>query len=159
MRKTLLSLLVNLISNPLKGVNAYRQNSMDLAKIKMSLLYIKGIETSRLLFVSLLSVGVCLIFFITGLVLFHATLFLYTPWDMVTKMYIGFSFAMIYLLVSVIAFSYIFSQAKWLKMFHAEGIVDNLIKKPSAKTETENQSNNGHETDENERKESTALFN
>src|SRR5689334_17580684 len=86
MRKNVMTLFLLLASSFVKGLAPYRKNSMDLVKLKASLFYIKSIKTSRLLFMSLLGVGVCLIFLFGGLILFHATLFLYAPWSAQTKL-------------------------------------------------------------------------
>lgn len=141
MNSTVLSFLFKLFSTPLEGIRAYRKHTMDLARLKMSLLYLKSIEVFRLLFISLLSVGVCLFFLVGGLVLFHAVLFLYAPWDATTKMLVGFSLSFIYLGISVGAFMYIFSQAKWLKIFYADDIINNLMMDDAEKEEDKEQSN------------------
>ena len=146
MRKTLISLLFNFLSNPLRGINSYRQASMDLARLRISLLYVKSIETFRLLFVSLLGMGLCMIFLITGLVLFHLALLVYTPWTNETKMYVGFACAGVYFLLAAGIVTYIFSQANWLKIFHAEDLVNNLT---SEEASEEKGNKNGDKYSEN----------
>ncbi len=130
---------VFLFANVAHGFKPYRRASVDLAKIKMSLMNIKGIETFRLLFVSALGIGICLVLLLSGLLIFHATLLLYTPWTDQTKMYVGLFFGGLYLLAAVGAFLYIFSQAKWLQIFHAEKMVDDLMQKNNGAHRTEEQ--------------------
>ncbi len=129
MKKNLLSLLLLLFYRRVRKFDAYRLASVDLARLKMSLLYIKGIKTSRLLLINLLGMVLCLVFLITSLIIFHTTLFLYAPWSIQTKMVVGILFATIYLLISIWVFLSIFSQDKWLHIFHADHMIDRLRKK------------------------------
>lgn len=148
MKKTIMAFLFSLFPIMMQGLNPSRRAaSMEIARLKMSLLYIKSIETSRLLFISLLGIGVCLVFMTIGLIIFHATLFLYAPWSAATKMYVGFAFTAIYFSIAGIAFSYVFSQDKWLKIFHADSIINSLKDKSSP--EEISKSNNGHKEEEN----------
>ena len=89
----------------LKGLQANQGDHMELTRLKMSLMYVRTIKTFRLLFMSLLSMGICLIFLLVGLILFHVSLFFYAPWSMETKMLVGFLSSAIYLLAtSVVIF-------------------------------------------------------
>jgi hypothetical protein len=126
MKNTLISLLLNFFSTPLESFRNYRKSTVELARLKIALLYVKSIETFRLLFLSLLGVGVCLFFLLGSMVLFHAVLFNYTPWSTTTKMYLGFFLSLVYFLLAVSAFYYVFSQTKWLKIFYADDIVKKL---------------------------------
>jgi hypothetical protein len=128
MKKNLISLMLILFSSAMKGFNPYRKASMDLAHLKMSLFYLKGIKSSRLLVVGVLVMGVCLVLLASGLILFHATLFLFTPWSDQTKMIIGFIFAAIYLLIPSIVFSYVVDPEKWLKICQADNLINSLEK-------------------------------
>jgi hypothetical protein len=86
----------------------------------MSFLYLKSIKTFRLLFVSLLGIGISLVFLLTSLVLFHVSLFLYTPLSPLIKMGIGFFFAAVYFGIAFLIFSKIFSESRWLEIFHVK---------------------------------------
>jgi hypothetical protein len=132
MRKNVMTLFLLLASSFVKGLAPYRKNSMDLVKLKASLFYIKSIKTSRLLFMSLLGVGVCLIFLFGGLILFHATLFLYAPWSAQTKLAVGLVFSAIYLAVTIAAFFYVFSPNQWLRIFHVDQLIEDLAQKAQA---------------------------
>jgi hypothetical protein len=132
MKKNLISLLLVLFSSVMKGgFQPYRKASMDLAHLKMSLFYIKGIKSSRWLVVALLAIGGSLVFLASGLVLFHTTLFVYTPWSDQVKMIIGFSFAAFYFLITGLAFSYVLSSEKWLRACRADDLIHNLEKEIS----------------------------
>ena len=126
MKKTLWTLLLLWASSAIKGLQAHQGDHMELTRLKMSLLYVQSIKTLRLLFMSLLSMGICLILLLVGLVLFYVSLFLYAPWTMETKMLVGFLSSAIYLLGTLALFSRIFAADKWLEIFHAEGIMDHL---------------------------------
>ncbi|MCR4337200.1 MAG: hypothetical protein NUV91_05290 [Candidatus Omnitrophica bacterium] len=126
MRKTLMTGLVFLVLNMLKGANPYRKAPLEFTKLKLSIWGLQSIKTMRLLFMSLLGVGVCLIFLMSGLVLFHVGIFLYAPWDFETKMGFTFVCAAIYIGIAVSVFFYLFSEKKWSQIFHAEGIIKNL---------------------------------
>ena len=140
MKKILLPLFIALFSAGVKGFSPYNRSATELARLKMSLMYLKGVETFRLLFINLLGVGVCLIFLISGLLLVPSLLLFYAPWPNEVKMYVGFGCAMMYLLISVGIFSYLFSQSKWLEIFHASGIANQLASKSSSETGHENDS-------------------
>ena len=118
----------------MKGFNPTRNHRsfLYLARLKASLMYVKSIETARLLFVSMLGIGICLTLLSISLLLFHATLFLYAPWNAEVKMWVGLAFALVYFGIAVKAFSYVFSEAQWLKIFHAEDIAGNPADKPYA---------------------------
>jgi hypothetical protein len=136
MKKLLGTFLFVLASSALKGLRANPAAHMELTKLKMSLLYVKSIKTFRLLFMSLLSMGVCLVFLLMGLILFHASVFLYAPWSMGTKMFVGLGFSLAYLLGTAFIFAQVFASDKWLKIFHAEAMIDHLHKEASPKEET-----------------------
>ena len=142
MKKILKSLLLGLLLRPRQGFNSFQRSTMDLAKLKMSLLYLKSIETSRLLFASLLGIGICLVLLMSSVFLFHASIFLYSSWSAAAKMWFGIFFAVLYMALAAAGFIYIFSQAKWLKIFHAGNIADDLNKKSSSE-EIESGENGG----------------
>jgi len=116
---------------------AYHRSFMDLARLKASLMYVKSIETFRLLFVSFLGVGISLVFLLSGLALFHTALFLYTPWTAGVKLWVGLFFALGYLLIALKAFSYIFSESQWLKIFHAADVMDDIVGKSAESPDSE----------------------
>jgi hypothetical protein len=124
-RQTLLTLLLFAFKS-FKGTSPYQRSFVDLARLKASLMYVKSIETFRLLFMSILGVGICLILLATSLALFHTVLFVYTPWSAQVKLSVGLFFAVVYMAVAVKAFSYVFSESQWLKIFHAEEVVEDI---------------------------------
>jgi hypothetical protein len=126
MRKTLWTILLLWASSAVKGLQANQGNHIELTRLKASLMYVRSIKTFRLLFMSLLSMGVCLVFLFVGLILFHVSLFLYAPWSVGTKMLVGLLCSVVYLLATFIMFAQIFASDKWLKIFHADAIMDHL---------------------------------
>jgi hypothetical protein len=123
MNKKLMTVLF-LAFKAMKGFNPsrYSRSMVDLARLKASLMYVKSIETARLLFVSILGIGICLTLLSSALLLFHVTLFLYAPWTAEVKLWVGLAFAAVYLGIAIKAFSYVFSETQWLKIFHAEDL-------------------------------------
>ena len=126
MRKTLWALFLLWASSAIKGLQASQGDHMELTRLKASLMYVRAIKTFRLLFMSLLGMGLCLVLLFMGLILFHVSLFLYSPWGMETKMLVGFLCSVIYLLAGLAVFSKIFAPDKWLEIFHAHGIMEHL---------------------------------
>jgi hypothetical protein len=126
LRKTLWTFLLLGATSAIKGLQFNQGGRMELTRLKMSLVYVRAIKTFRLLFMSLLGMGVCIVFLFMGLALFHASLFLYSPWSMQTKMIIGFLFSAVYLLMTLTLLYKIFAQDIWLKIFNAENILDQI---------------------------------
>jgi hypothetical protein len=108
------SKLFNFFPNPLV--------SFDFIRLKLSFFYIKSIKTFRFLFLSLLGIGVCLVFLTTSLILFHTALFLYSPWSPEVKFWIGMGFAILYFSITLFIFNKVFSQRRWMEIFHADDI-------------------------------------
>jgi hypothetical protein len=105
--------------------------SVEITKLKMAKLYVKGVESLRLLFIAIFGMGVCLVFLLSAIVLFHTIILFYMPWDVQTKICVSLVFAGMYLIIAIASFGYVFSQLKWLKMFHADKILDQLKEQSS----------------------------
>ena len=120
MKKTLWSLGLMLFS---KAVHQFtlgqRQGYSQMTRLRIKLLYLKIVKICRLLFLNFLGVGVCLVFLLSSIIICTVTLLLYTPYAMQAKMWLGFFLAAVHLSIAVWAFSSIFSEEKWLRMFHA----------------------------------------
>jgi hypothetical protein len=129
MKKQALLTLLLMAFKSFRGTNPYHRSFIDLARLKASLMYVKSIETFRMLFASILGVGICLVLVTVSLALFHTVLFLYTPWSAQVKLCVGLFFAAVYMAVAVKAFSYVFSESQWLKIFHAEEVVEDIANK------------------------------
>jgi len=92
----------------------------------MSLMYVRSIKALRFLFLGMLCMAMCLLFLMTGLIVLHVSLFVYTPWTMATKMLVGLLCSLIYFLAAFGIFYQIFSSERWLKIFHAERLTEDL---------------------------------
>jgi hypothetical protein len=136
MKRLLTTMFFVLFSKMVKG-SFSRGAHVDIARFKISKMYIKSIETFRLLYLSLFGMGICLVFLMASLVLFHAVLFLYAPWSGQVKLVIGCLCAAVYLLVAIAIFTAIFTQTKWLEIFHAREILEGLRQKTHVEKETE----------------------
>jgi hypothetical protein len=128
MKKALWTLFLLWASSAVKGLQASQGGHMELTRLKISLIYVRSIKTFRMLFMSLLGMGVCLVFLFLGLILLHVSLFLYAPWGMEIKMLVGLLCSAVYLLAASAIFSSIFASDKWLNIFHADAIMDHLRK-------------------------------
>ena len=113
-------------TNLFKGLTQDPACSHNADRLRMSLLYIKSIKTFRLLFISFLGVGACLVFLLAGLILLDVTLFMYAPLDAQTKMYIGLASTFTYFLIAGLLFHYIFLQETWMSMFNAKEMMKEI---------------------------------
>ena len=120
MKKHLTTILFLLLSNTAQRLTMNKGLYADVARLKIDLFYLKVIKTFRLLFINSLGIGICLIFLLSSLVLFHVTFFLYAPFTVESKMWLGFAFAAFYLFIALKSFSYIFGENRWIGLFHAE---------------------------------------
>ena len=135
MKKSLWSLGLMLFSGMMqKFTLSQRQGYSQMTRLRIKLLYLKTIKTCRLLFLNFLGVGACLVFLLSSIIIFNITLFLYAPYAAQAKMWLGFFLAAVYLSIAVWAFSYVFSEEKWLRMFHAHNMLKNTGETPSVKT-------------------------
>ena len=130
MKKILMTGLFFLVSNLLKRANPYREAAVDLTKLKVAMGYVQAIKVFRLLAVSLLGSGICLVFLFTGLVLFHCAILFYAPWDVTTKMWVTLFCGAAYILASIGIFTYVFAEDQWLKIFNADKVIGELTNIP-----------------------------
>lgn len=126
MNKMLMTGLCFLFTRFMQGAGSYQGFTEDLTKLKMAKIYLHAIKISRLLFISLLGSGACLMLFLTGLVLIHYTILSYAPWDVSVKVTVTLIFASLYILIAVGAFFYFFAEDKWMKMFHTDAMIKEL---------------------------------
>lgn len=118
--------LVMLFSTWVKKLNPYSGATMELTKLKIAIGYLQTIKTMRMLFVSLLGVGVCLVLLLTGLVLLHCAVFFYAPWSVSVKMAVTLGCAAVYISIAAAVFAYVFSEEQWLKIFNADKMISDL---------------------------------
>ena len=127
MRKNLWSLGLVLLSGMVqKFVLSQKEGYKSVGQLKLKLFYLKTIKTSRLLFLSFLGVGTCLVFLMSSLNMFNAAIFTYSSYSPDTKMWLGFLLAALYLLVAGVIFTVVFSERKWLEIFHLHKILEEM---------------------------------
>ena len=125
----------NILMNSLKFLFSRFMNSSasnqstEITKLKITKLYVQSIGSLRLLFITLFGMGVCLVFLLSAIVLLHAVIFMYMPWDVQTKIWVSLFFVALYFIIAIAASICVFSQMNWLKMFHAEKILEQLKEK------------------------------
>ncbi len=127
MNRILLTSLAMWAVNFFKGLNLDVSPSVKISRLKMAILYVQGIKTMRLLFMSLLALGACLVFLLVGLIIFNVTIFMYTSFDVQTKMYLGFSFTAVFLLIAAGFFALMFQEERWASMFHTKAMIKELV--------------------------------
>lgn len=132
MIKTLITILGTLLSGITKGVNQDGQEStLELAKLKISLVYLKSIKTFRVLFMSLFAIGTCIVLMTIGIILFHIILLVYFPWSIQTKVVVSLGFVVAYFIAVIFICAQLFLESKWLRIFHAEALAQSLMREPS----------------------------
>ena len=127
MKKILMTFLIGLVSLGMRGINplgVHKDAAVEMARLKMSLVYLKSVHTFRRLLLSLLGVGVCLIFLTSGFLIFHLALFNYAPWTNTTKLMVGIFLSVFYFVVTALLAKFIFSEAQWLETFNVNGSED-----------------------------------
>jgi hypothetical protein len=125
MRKNLLSVLLALLPRIMQKFAFQQQGYKNIAQLRMKLLYLRIIKICRWLFLSFLGIGVCLVFLFSSIILFNFTVFFYVPCSMGIKMWLGFLSAAVYLLIAMGAFTFVFTESKWLRMFNAQNMLKN----------------------------------
>lgn len=131
MNKNLMSLVFLLITSAVQKFTTHKGAYQEITRLQMEMFYLRSIKTCRLLFLSTVGLGVFLILILGGLILFHISFFLYAPCSAESKMWVGFAFAVVYLLIAAKVFYSVFSEEKWLSMFQAENILKETEETPS----------------------------
>lgn len=126
MNKILISALGIIFSSLMNRVTP-SDRSKDITQLQMSLIYVKSIETFRLLYVSIFGLGLCLVFFLISIALIYTSVFLYAPWTAEAKMLFGLVTAVLLLAVLVVVLMKILNSQQWLKAFHADHLADELV--------------------------------
>ncbi len=135
--------LMVFIAGLMKGSSFSPNTSLRVGRAKAMMWYLQSIKTLRLLFISLLGIGVCLVFLTAGLALFHVGIFLYAPWTAEEKMYVTFICATLYVAGAFGTFMYIFNQRQWVIIFNAQPKIDALAAISRAQKQEKMNSRNG----------------
>ena len=117
MKRNVMALVFFLLTRAAQKLTINQEAFKDMTQLKLQLLYLRMVKTTRVLFMTTFGMGICLVFIFASLVLFHATFFLYAPLTVNAKMWIGFACAAIYLFIAVKVFTSIFAEEKWIKIF------------------------------------------
>lgn len=125
MNKLLLTSLFALFSK-LRELKSSQPGDSDLAKLKISMVYVKGVESIRLLFLSFLALGLGIFLLLGSVTLFYVVVFAYMPWTDQTKIAVGLWSAAVFLFAAVGIFLRIFDQGQWVKMFHVDKLPEIL---------------------------------
>lgn len=126
MKRMILMFLLSSLPGLTKMMGRARTSTLDLARLKVSLTYLKSIETARFLFISFMGMGACLVMFFVGLIMLNTVFFMYTSMSHEMKFLVGIGLAFGYIGASVMVFLSISSQAKWMEIFHAQNIISHL---------------------------------
>lgn len=120
MKRNIMALLFFFLTRAAQKLTVNQAAFKDMTQLKMQLLYLRMVKTTRMLFLTTFGMGICMVFVFASLVLFHATFFLYAPLTITAKMWIGFTCSVIYALIAVQIFASIFAEEKWLKIFNEQ---------------------------------------
>jgi len=124
MNKLIMTGLYFLVSKFFQGASS--GTSEDLTKLKLATVYLHAVKISRLLCMSLLGAGACLVLFIVGIILIHSIILFYAPWDVSVKIAITLISAIFYIFTAVGIAVYFFAEDKWMKMFNTEAMIKEL---------------------------------
>lgn len=107
----------------------YVQTAIDVVKVELAIAAVKAIGGARKLFM-LLSVWIFLLTLIAvGLAMIPVALCVFAPWTPETKLIVALTFALIYIVVPVALLSSLMSERRWMKIFHADQLVQNIMRK------------------------------
>jgi hypothetical protein len=126
MKNILMTCLYFVISKFIQGTGSSVPTPEDITKLKLATIYLHAVKISRLLMISCLGSGLCLILFLTGLTLIHVTILFYAPWDVSVKVAVTLGCAAVYMLTAICVFASFFAEDKWMKMFNTEAIIKEL---------------------------------
>lgn len=126
MNNILMTGLCFVVTKLMQGIGSSSGSNEEIAKLKLAAIYLHAVKISRLLFISFLGSGVCLIFLFIGLLLIHGTIWFYAPWDIAVKVTVTLIAAFSYILIAVGIFAYVFAEDKWMKMFNAKAMIQEL---------------------------------
>lgn len=126
MNRKIMTLLTLLFSGAAQKIRFNRMAYTEIANLKLKLFYLRVVKSCRLLFLSQCAIGLCLVLLFSGLVLFHATFFLYAPCGAGVKMWVGFISSGIYLLIAAKFMTGFLSESKWIDIFYAQGMYKDL---------------------------------
>lgn len=104
----------------------YKNKSMDLAKINMSIAYVRVVKQLRLLFLKMMAGGLWVLLLMNGLNLFYITFLMFAPVTDTAKFYVMTGITIAYLLVATITFIYFFSEQKWMEMFNVDELLESV---------------------------------
>lgn len=106
----------------------YKSKSVDLAKINMTIAYVRVIKQLRLLLLKMMAGGLWILLLMNGLNLFYVTFLMFAPVTDTTKFYVMMGITLVYLLVAAMTFFYFFSERKWMEMFNVDDLVESVSK-------------------------------
>lgn len=113
-------------------VGRYRRISLDVLKIKAAAVYIRAIQGTRRGVLAAAAAWLGIFFFALGLLLLHAGLFMWVYLWSGSLRTVALAIVIlgaVYALVVLVALCHFLSEENWLKMFGADKMVDDLVRK------------------------------
>ena len=129
MNKFLMTGVLFVVSKLLQGVNIHQGTSEQITKLKLAEVYLYAVKTARLLLISLVASGACLMFLMMGLMLVHYIVLAYMPWPDMVKVIVTLICAVSYIALAAGIFRYVFAEDRWMKMCNAEAMIKDLTGK------------------------------
>ncbi len=105
------------------------KTAIDVVKVEIAIRVVKAIGGARKLFM-LLSVWIFLLTLVAvGLAMIPVSLCVFMPWAPETKLIVALIFALIYIAVPIFLLMTLMSERRWMKIFRADELVQNIISK------------------------------
>ena len=95
-------------------INRCRKNAREFVRIQTALVYLKGVDVVRTLFLYQIGVLVCVIFLVFGVVLIEAAGIFYFPMEFQARIHMAFIVGFLDSLTALIFLGYFASSRRWL---------------------------------------------
>lgn len=99
---------------------------LDVAKIELATLYLKGLGHIRRVFIVGLFFLFAVLLCVSGFLIIHVALFMVLPWSLLVKALCLLGLGLVYLLVPLFLILRFCSQRGWMKVCQADKLIDEL---------------------------------
>ncbi|TLD42346.1 MAG: hypothetical protein JETT_1378 [Candidatus Jettenia ecosi] len=107
----------------------YKQESVDIVKIKALMYYIKSVKIARFAYLGLFLLLVLFICMVNGFLLIHVAFFYYMPWSRDVKLLTVFVLGICYFFIPMGIYMYYASQRSWMKLSKANELMHKVLDK------------------------------
>ena len=110
-----------------QALNGASHETMQLAKIRGSMVYLKVIKAFREMTFNMIAMAACLMLAASSLVIFHVMVLLYAPYSLTARIWFTSVAFVIYLSLSLITFFRLYSERRWLKAFKGDDLLCDVL--------------------------------